>query len=129
MATQVGSRLVGVLYVLLLGAVHPWGGGQVGRSERLLDVGSCLLDRLLGYPRGIGPHIGNQAFRALVTQRDTLIELLCYLHRPLRGESTGPGGLLLECARDERRRRVPLCALLLDLLHPETRILESLFDL
>ena len=64
---------------------------------------------------GVGPHVGNEADLALVADRKTFIELLGHGHGLLCRKPELSTGFLLQGAGGERRRRVALGLLFVDL--------------
>src|SRR3990170_2302483 len=71
--------------------------------------------RLGRYPCGVGPHVGYESHRPLVSELHAFIELLGEHHGLLGGKPELPCGLLLELARRKRSRGVPLRLFGLDL--------------
>ncbi len=93
---------------------------NVLRPERRPDVLPDLVERLLGDARRIGSHVGDEADQPLARQLDPLVELLRQHHRLLDRKPCR----LLQLARNERRRRVPLPLLRRDRIDDERGALE-----
>ena len=111
---QRGGRahgFVGFLRVLGLGLVDVGLVRQRCGAEIARDDVADLAERILRQAHRVGTHIGDQADRALVAERDALVELLRDLHRTARGEAELARGFLLQRRRRERRRRTPLALL------------------
>ena len=97
------NRFVRVLRIGL-GAIVVRLLGHVVSAVALPDELADLRERLIGYTRRIGSHVGDQADGALTGQLDPLVELLRDHHRLLDGEARS----LLQLARNERRNRALL---------------------
>ena len=97
-------RLVGLLGALDLAGVEPWRLGRVGLAVGLLHETGGLMQSRGGDVRGVCPHVGDETGRPLVAHGQSLVELLCDLHRPAGGEPQLTRGLLLKRAGDERSR-------------------------
>ncbi len=118
------SRRVGDIrransFVRLLGAFAGCVAIGILRQVRLAITGSNMvatrLERILADPRAVGAHVSNETDRTLAAQFNAFIKPLGQ-HHGFLGRGMQPiAGLLLEGARRERRRRLLLAFLLLDL--------------
>ena len=79
------------------------------------DVRAHRIERLFGGSRRVGAHVGDQADRARVADLAALVEALGQAHRLGDREAQLPRRVLLELRGDERRRRVLLLLLRLEL--------------
>ena len=107
-------RLVGFLGVFGAVGVGAWAGRDVVGAVALGDEIAQLGDGVVGQGHRVGPHVGDQAHRA-VAGVDAFVELLRGAHGALRGEAQFAHGLLLEGGGGEGRGGV---ALALFALHP-----------
>ena len=111
------DSFVRFLRALHLARERPWLLRHKLLSIALRYVSSHLRARRRSDVYGVGSHIRDEAGLATVAQLHTLVKLLRDRHRAFRGEAQAARGLLLQRARDERRRRPSHLLLLLYLRH------------
>ena len=110
------DRLVGLLGVLDLGGVGPWGVGDVFGAVQLADLLACGPDRRAGERGGVGPHVGDVA---------TLVEPLGHRHRHAGAHAELAAGFLLQRRGAERRVGRTAVGLRLDRADVERRVGEG----
>ncbi len=125
-AAEIGrpDRLVGFLGILGLGLVQ----ARIGRQEALAIHASDLLaaggQRLARQLHAVGPHIGDQA-DGLAIDVGALEQALGGAHGARCAKAQLARGLLLQGRGRERRRRVALDLLLLEVLDRELAALDQ----
>ena len=112
--------LMGLLRVLGLDHVFARRVRDVFRAEFLADDAARRCDGRAVHVDAVGSHIGDEA-DGLAADIDAFIEPLSELHRPGRGEAELARGFLLQRRGLERRLRMTLDRLGLDLADGEER--------
>src|SRR5204863_2603309 len=101
------NRLVRILSILRFSVgIETRAVWQVLLSVHHLDVVAGLNRRRRGNASRVGAHVGDEPHRALVANLHAFVEVLCEPHRALGTEAELLGGVLLERAGGERRRRI-----------------------
>ena len=91
------DRFVCFLSILRLGFERARRLGHVFGAVSFRDQFANLGDGYLGKRYGIRAHVGNKADIAFARKLDTLVELLCDPHSPLRIETEFARRFLLQC--------------------------------
>ena len=99
------------LRVLRLGLVHVRLVRHRLGAEVAGDDVAQFGQRVIGDMGGVGTHVADQADRAFLADRETLVQLLRDAHGAAGGEAELARGLLLQRGGDERRRRAALALL------------------
>ena len=121
------DRLVRLLRGLLV-LIDIAGRRQIFRAEAFSDQLPRFLGGFIGDPRGVRPHVGDQAHGTFAADFLSLVELLRQGHGFFRRKAELARGVLLQPARNERRQRVPPLFLALDRLDDEIVAVHRLHD-
>ena len=105
------DRLVRFLRVLGFGTVQMRVFGQRARAVVARDDLADFRDRVVGQAHRIGTHVGDQADRAFVAERDAFVQTLRDAHGAAGGEPQLARGLLLQRRGGEWRRGTALALL------------------